>query len=208
MMKKKTVTGILLALSLFCTACSSAVADENSGIPTEEQIAAVKNELGDDLQELKFSVDGKIYQYPVRMQEMQDNGWYIDQEAAKDLKTLPGNVITTAFSLRKNKDGDYPITSCSVQAENVSSSEIEISQSTLGHITFHLEKGATVILPQGITWDSTFDDVCAAYHPADDCIIDSDGMQMIQFSNADYSGRMTIEFNSDTHKIKSIEFWR
>ncbi|MBO4980924.1 MAG: hypothetical protein J6C84_03390 [Lachnospiraceae bacterium] len=148
-MKKTLLAVITLTAALLCTGCAGsagAVADENSGIPTAEQIAAVKDALGENMNDLKFSVDGKVYQYPMIMQDMQDNGWYIDNSIANKLKTLEANTRTATFVLRKNREKDYGITACYVVAENTGISEKEISETNLSELSFYREKGATIIL--------------------------------------------------------------
>ena len=183
------------------------MANESDGLATDEQIAAVKGELGDDMNELKFSIDGVVYQYPMTMQTMLDADWYLDSSVKKELQTLEGNTRTTGFVLRKDRSGEYGITECSVVASNDSSYEKEIGETNLYNLNFRREKGAVLVLPQGLKWDSTFEEVCEAYKPSADYIIDQDGVLTITFTNSSYDGHLVMWFDTQTRELSELKFY-
>ena len=66
----------------------------------------------------------------------------------------------------------------------------------------------TLILPQGITWDSTFEDVLDAYQPAEDHYTDLDNYLEIIISNLDNNTHMQMTFDLETRKLSHIKFYR
>lgn len=208
-MKKKILTCIVLMTTILATGCGMTAggANESDGLATEEQIAAVKDALGDNMNELKFSVDGVVFQYPMTMQEMLDADWYLDSSVKNELKTLEENTRTSGFVLRKNRSGEYGITECSVVAGNESSFEKEIGETDLYNLTFRREKGMVLILPQGLTWDSTYEDVCEAYQPGADYRTDQDGILTITFTNASYDGHLVMRFDAQTRELSELKFY-
>lgn len=207
-MKHRIFMAVVLLAAFFVAGCGLSAANDNNGLPTEEQLAAAKGELGNDMSELKFSVDGMIFQYPMIMQDMLDAGWYVDNSVKNELKTLEANTRTTNFVLRKNRDGEYGITECSVVASNSGVSEVEIGETKLYNLNFRREKGAVLILPQGLNWDSTFEEVCEAYQPSQEQIADMEGVLSIQFSNASGDGNLTMWFNAETRKLSELKFFQ
>lgn len=205
-MRQKIFTVILLTAALFTAGCGIEAANESTGLPTEEQLAAAKDALGDDISELNFSVDGVVFQYPMIMQDMLEADWYIDNSVKNELKTLEANTRTTNFVLRKNKNSEYGITECSVTACNTGSSEKEIKDTELSSLSFSRDKRAVLILPQGLTWDSTFEEVCDAYQPEDDYVIDRDGILTITITNASYDGHLYMYFDPESRELSKVEF--
>ncbi len=209
-MKQKILSAVVFMAVFLVTGCGrnmTGMANESDGLATDEQIAAVKGELGDDMNELKFSIDGVVYQYPMTMQTMLDADWYLDSSVKKELQTLEGNTRTTGFVLRKDRSGEYGITECSVVASNDSSYEKEIGETNLYNLNFRREKGAVLVLPQGLKWDSTFEEVCEAYKPSADYIIDQDGVLTITFTNSSYDGHLVMWFDTQTRELSELKFY-
>lgn len=209
-MKQKILSAVVFMTVFLVTGCGrnmTGMANESDGLATDEQIAAVKEELGDDMNELKFSIDGVVYQYPMTMQTMLDADWYLDSSVKKELQTLEGNTRTTGFVLRKDRSGEYGITECSVVASNDSSYEKEIGETNLYNLNFRREKGAVLVLPRGLKWDSTFEEVCEAYKPSADYIIDQDGVLTITFTNSSYDGHLVMWFDTQTRELSELKFY-
>lgn len=209
-MKQKIFTAIVLMTVFLTTGCAMGAAggaNENGGLPTEEQVAAALGALGDNMDELKFSVDGVVFQYPMTVQEMLDADWYLDSSVKNELKTIEGNTRTTGFVLRKNRSSEYGLTECSVVASNSSSFEKEIGEADLYNLTFRREKGMVLILPQGLTWESTYEEVCDAYKPGADCKTDQDGILTITFTNTSYDGHLLMRFDAQTRQLSELKFY-
>lgn len=193
-------TGILL------TSCGiGASVPSNGGIPTEEQLSAAMDELGDNVSSLKFSADGVICQFPVSTNDMLGLGWYFDSDVKSELKNIPANtLVAPAVTMSKNAADGYAATSCAVQPANKGNSEITLEESMLYNITFSKSNGTTVILPKGITWNSTFDEVKEAYHPEE--AVDKNGIKYIRILGEDHNYSLMLNFNSTDNTIDTIEF--
>lgn len=193
------LVGILL------TACGGTDEVASDGIPTQEQLSAAVDVLGDNISSLSISVDGVIYQFPMNTNDMLDAGWYFDSNVKSELKTIPANtLVAPAVTMRKKAGDGYAATSCAVQPVNKSSSEITLEESVLYKVVFSKEKGTTIVLPAGITWESTFEEVKQAYHPED--AADMNGIKYIRITGEDYHYSMKINFNSTDNTIDSVEF--
>lgn len=192
-------------VGVLSASCGSAGMSSNGGIPTKEQLSAAVKALGDDISSLSFSVDGVICQFPMDTGDMMDAGWYFDSDVKSNLKSIPANtLVAPAVSMRKNAADGYAATSCSVQPVNKGTSEIALEQSVLYNVTFSKSNGTTVILPAGITWDSTFDEVKKAYNPEQ--AVDKDGIKYIWINGKDSHFSVQINFNNTDNTIDSIKF--
>lgn len=196
----------MAAAGILLSSCGiGASVPSNGGIPTEEQLSAATDELGDNVSSLKFSADGVICQFPVSTNDMLGLGWYFDNDVKSELKNIPANtLVAPAVPMRKNAADGYAATSCSVQPANKSSSEITLEESMLYNITFSKSNGTTVILPMGITWNSTFDEVKEAYHPEE--AVDKNGIKYIRILGEDHNYSLMLNFNSTDNTIDTIEF--
>lgn len=195
------------AMIALCVGCTPSVGDSTTGIPTSEQLSAVESELGNDIRDLKFSLDGKVYEYPVSVSDMTANGWYLDTESMGGITTIPANSVTSNYvALKKNKENGYPITYCNVKFENKSSAEIQVEDGEINEFIIRRDKGATLILPNNITWDSTFEEVVDAYGITDDENFDSTDLPRIIIQDKNSDTRLVIEFSSSTRKIKELKF--
>ncbi len=197
------VTSIMICGAAL-TSCAAG-ASSNGGIPTEEQLSAAAEELGDDIGSLKFSADGVIYQFPVDTKAMLDAGWYFDSDVKSELKSIPANtLVAPSVSMRKNAKNGYGITSCGVQPMNRSASEVSLEETVIYSLNFYKEKGTTLILPGGITWNSTFDEVkelCGSQSA-----VDMEGIKYVQVNGADRDFSVQINFDSTENTVKSVEF--
>ena len=172
---------VAITCILFASCGTGAGESVNGGIPTTEQLSAAADELGDDMKSLKFSVDGVVCQFPVDTKDMLDAGWYFD------------SVVEWIRP-----------TSCSVQPVNNGVSEVAIEDTLLYNVAFSKDKGTTVILPGGITWNSTFDEVKEAYKPEQ--AVDQNGIKYIIISGEDYHYSVQLNFNSADNTLERIEF--
>lgn len=196
---------VAITCILFASCGTGAGESVNGGIPTTEQLSAAADELGDDMKSLKFSVDGVVCQFPVDTKDMLDAGWYFDSDVKSDLKSIPSNtLVAPAVAMRKNKTDGYGATSCSVQPVNNGVSEADLEDTLLYNVAFSKDKGTTVILPGGITWNSTFDEVKEAYKPEQ--AVDQNGIKYIIINGEDYHYSVQLNFNSTDNTLERIEF--
>lgn len=203
-LKHLSLLACITAVAIAATACGSS-APSNGGIPTEEQLLAASDALSGDVSSLSFSVDGVIYQFPMYVSDMTDNGWAFDSSAKSDLKSIPANtLVAPAVAMRKKAADGYGATSCSVQPINKSSSEISLENARLYNLKFSKSDAPTLILPSGITWNSTFEEVKeACKHKT---AVDKDGIKYIQIKGDDSSYSVTIHFDGVENTITSVEY--
>lgn len=195
----------MIAAAATMTACGSGSAPSNGGIPTEEQLSTAADALSSDVSSLSFSVDGVIYQFPMYVSDMTDNGWAFDSSAKSELKTIPANtLVAPAVVMRKKAADGYGTTKCSVQPINKSSSEISLENARLYNLKFSKSDAPTLILPSGITWNSTFEEVKdACKHKT---AVDQNGVKYIQIKGDDSSYTVTIHFDVEENTITSVEY--
>lgn len=194
----------ILTLVVFATACSNS-APTNGGIPTEEQRSAAIEALDSDVSSLGFWVDGVTYQFPMYVSDLTDNGWAFDSSTKSELKTLPANtLVAPAVAMRKKANDGYGATACAVQPVNKSTSETTLEDARLYSLKFSKSDAPTLVLPSGITWDSTFAEVKdACKHKT---AVDQNGIKYIQVKGDDSSYTVTINFDAATDTITSIEY--
>lgn len=206
-MKKMKVMVLALAAGLLAMGCSAETETaSNGGIATAEQIEAATGELGTEITDLKFSINGTIYQYPFTVQTMLDDGWVLDESVASELETMPANTISTTFSMEKKGDSNYGKGLCYATVSNATAADIPLGQLEFDTLEISKEYGATLILPQGITWESTYDEVVAAYQPSEDVIVDEADMELLYFvlMNEENGKCIYLYFDTETKTLSKV----
>lgn len=193
----------IISCIILLTACGSGAAADG-GIPTEEQLSAAVEALGDNISSLSFSANGVIYQFPMYVSDMTDKGWSFDSSAKSELKSISANTLVEPVAMRKKAEDGYAAATCYVQLINKSSSEISLESARIYKLTFSKSNAVTLILPSGITWDSTFDEVKEACTP--ESTADQDGIKFIKIRGDDSAYSITINFDAEENTIKSIEY--
>lgn len=206
-MKKVKVLAFAMVVGLLAVGCSGGTETaSNGGIPTAEQLEASKAELGTEISDLKFSLNGTVYQFPFTVQSMLDDEWSIDKSVMDELETMPGYTESTLFAIQKKGDSNYGAAKCSVTVENETPSDVSLVQLDLKTLRISKEDGATLIFPQGITWDSTFEEV-AAYQSSDDLISDTADALVIVFANEENSKAVNLFFDQETRTLSTVQFY-
>ncbi len=143
---------------------SSNLAENSSGNESAPAKTATANtELSDDIYSQQVEIDGVVYTFPVEnIQPFLDNGWTTDKPL--DF-SLPAQTTTSGYSF-KNSDGHVIVLSfCNVT--DTTQEAMNCSVYSLSFSTYAAGKGASVILPKGITMGSSYDEIIAAYGAAD-----------------------------------------
>ena len=167
-MKKRKCTLVVLALAALCfivTGCSGMVdmaQSQPSYFASEEEIAAAKDILGDDLSAMKVSVDGVIYSYPMTVQFLLDEGWEFPAEALAELDPFPANTEYRNCEMSRTL-GEQEQTMDALVLLNESLEDIPVGEAMVTIYGIDRSQKHKMILPGGITWTSTIDDVKAAY---------------------------------------------
>ena len=205
-MKKLIWTLTLMSALLLAGCAGEPQGAGNNGIPDEAQFEAAAAELGEDAGTLKLSVNGKVYQFPMEMQTLLDDGWKVDGAVASQLKTIPGKTRTTTFAVNlKGADG-YNGTKLHVVVSNHIDMDLKLGEVKVYSMDVHKEDGGTVILPRGITWESTFDEVKTAYQPKQDYVIDMANSVSVTVTNPETYDKLVLEFDSETKVLKGLKY--
>lgn len=198
---------LILTIMLFLTGCAGTTQSMgNNGIPDETQLEAALAELGEDEESLMLSVNGKVYQFPMEMQTLLDDGWKLDSSVASQFKTIPGKTRTTTFLVNlKGADG-YNSTKLHVVVSNNINMELKLGEVKVYSMNIDKAEGSTIILPQGITWESTFDEVMAAYEPDGDHVVNKSDMVYIIVVNPDTYHQVRLDFDPETKVLIGLKY--
>ena len=122
-------------------------------------------EVGDKLEDLKFSFDGKVYQIPFAISELPSD-WKMNFELDEDEKNIAAGETSYSNGYRNDKYDN----SCSlyVSVSNDTDKEIPYEEGKVTSFSFNIaycdsDNYPELILPKGITWGSNEDDIKAAY---------------------------------------------
>lgn len=194
----KKIKLFLTALLIGTLVSGCGAASGNGGIPTAEQIETAKSEMGDHINSLEVSLNGQVYQFPMELQSMLDAGWEMNVKS----EPLPAFSVTTPIGLRKAKEN----ATCSFTVENVTASEKALESLTLKSLTIEKSGNATLILPQGLTWESTVEDVVVAYSLTEEDVLGDETFIYMFLSNPDGNGQVRIDFDAETRTIKKVAY--
>lgn len=197
----------VLGMTLAGCAQETANTNQNGGIPTQEQIDAAKNQLDTAIESLQFSVNGRIYQFPMKMQEMLDAGWTMEKSVQSQIETIDAYTTTTTITLEKKGDSEYDTSKCYISLSNDTGAEQPLGEVAVKKLIFDKSNRATLILPQGLTWNSTFEEAVEAYSPMEDHMIDEADMVCIIISNPENNRHMNLHFDVATRTLSEIELY-
>lgn len=172
---KKTVSVVLVVAVLVVgllfmrganSSNKSGEAKTSSYQATAEEISQVQGDLGESITSCKFYLDGKVYTAPLNVSEFISAGWKFDESATESVSSLEPGSRTNATNIKK-ENGDYS-ERISVSFYNNTDQKVALEEAPID--TFDLSKSGKVkvILPKGITWESTMEDATAAYGNAED----------------------------------------
>lgn len=168
-MKKRACIAIIVVIVVFgalfirraSNTSGSNEAKTSSYQATAEEISQIQGELGDSITSCKFYLDGKVYTAPLNVSEFISEGWKFDETATENVSSLQPGARTNATFMKK-ENGDYS-ERLSISFYNNTEQEVALEEAPVD--TFDLSKSGKmkVILPKGITWESTIEDAIAAY---------------------------------------------
>lgn len=193
-MKKLVLMGMCAVLCFQMTACSGAAAKETQ--KKEEAMAL----LGDDLKSGELVIDGKKYSFPDGVSEWTGDGWHISNRYDNtDTFELEYNVETNVFEMFNDEKSSEYVSMCAI---NLGMEPKKIEESTVSYLEVDLSNAKDalyVVLPGGITCDSTKEDVKNAYGEPDE--EDDDYFQYL-YTNADgLDIAIQIDFVENVHRV-------
>lgn len=199
-MKKLLITFCLgLCIAVNICGCSKEVKPL-----TSDDITAYSSQMSNDPLSGDITLNGVKYSLPVNVKSFDDNGWKFNNFDSKN-SDLENNYYSDSIILddgKKNKN-----TAITSTIYNTSGSTVKIKDAMVGAIRISKTSDYknTVVLPNGITLESTYDDVIAAYGAPKVDYFDQNGK--IYYSESDigkYGKALTIGFDTNTKVIKEI----
>lgn len=199
-MKKLLIT---LCLSL-CTAVNIFGCSKEIKPLTPDDIAAYTSQMSSNPLSGDITINGVKYSLPATVQTFDDNGWKFNNFDAKN-SDLENNYYSDSIILDDGKKDRSTYLTTTIY--NTSGSTVKIKEAMVGaiHISKTSDYKNTVVLPNSITLDSTYDDVIAAYGTPKVDYFNQNGK--IYYSETDigkYGKALTIGFDTNTKVIKEI----
>lgn len=163
-MKKILSIICLLLTTTFLVGCgnTSKPKETNDEKSVEETGKVEKDDSSspksDDLYSFEITLNGQAYTLPADYSEFEKNGWSFD--SIKSDKKVAPNQYTLGEVMKNGKAQVYG------KLVNTGKDELPLKQCKIGGIkldSFDSKYGATLVLPKGISFDSTKDDVINAY---------------------------------------------
>lgn len=200
-MRKKICVALLigsLTLSILFTGCGNGSATETASNPsywaTSEEVSEIQGDLGDSITSCKFYLDGKIYQAPLNVSELLSEGWAFDEEAVKNVSSLQAGVRTNATYI--NKETESHTEKIGITLYNNTEQEVALEEAPVGSLDLYESSKIKIILPKGLTWESTLEDVTAAYGEADESS-SIDGRSFLTYSVENDNETISISLQFD-----------
>ena len=183
----------------------AATAEEAAGEETasgeaasgEAAAYAGPSELSDDIYSFTLSLNGVVYELPAPYSMFRENGWIAE---GLDGMTLEPNQKTFQTKLKNGRNEIY------AAFVNTESAVKPFEQCDVGLVSldsYFAEKGAALVFPKGITLDSTFDEIIAAYGLATESY-ESEYAKTLTYSNGSYAS-IKISFDLETDIADELE---
>lgn len=157
-MKKLALLGLCAILCLQVTACGGPGAAQKQ---KEEAMALLSS---DKLESGEFVMDGTKYQFPDDVSKWLEGGWHISNRYDNtDTFELEYNVESSEFEVFNDEKTSEYVSMCVI---NLGMEPIKIDEALVSYLDVDLSKAKDamyVVLPGGITCDSTREDVKNAY---------------------------------------------
>ena len=156
-----------------------------------EEVEAAVQQMGNGILDGGFYLDGKIYELPVMVSDLLDGGWVLDEDFTKQYAEFPANTVTNYMNIDNANDNQklLSITLLNPYEEKVALEEVYIERLSISLLTAN-----KIILPQGITWKSTLEEVEAAYGEPTKKSTDDTGAS-IEYNNETWT--VTLFFDTD-----------
>ncbi|MCM1039039.1 MAG: hypothetical protein NC314_11630 [Roseburia sp.] len=188
-MKKIVTLCLIAAMSLQLMACAignkDAWIEENTG------------KVGSTLDCGQFVVNGEVYSFPGEIADWLSSGWHISNNYEnKDTFKLESNVDSNEFELFNDEVSSQYV---SMLAINLNEEPSKIADCSIEQVEINVSTdndSVKLVLPGGITYKSTREDVIAAYGEP---VLEEDGGHLYyQYTSADdWDVNVEIDIRSD-----------
>ena len=168
--------------------------NESPTYPTEEEIKEAVGKLGEGIMDGGFYLDGKVYQLPITVADMAESGWLIEETLNMKYEKFPANTVTNSMNVKRSNDKlkAIGVTLLNPYEEKLALDDVLVKQLVMGTLTAN-----KVVLPQGITWTSTLEEVKAAYgepskESGSSIMYEDDMWEITIWFDTDNSGKYTM----------------
>ena len=196
-MKKLVLMGLCAVMCLQMTACGALGGAGKEAQKKEEAMALLGS---DDLKSGEFVIDGRKYSFPDGVSEWTENGWHISNRYDNtDTFELEYNVETNVFEMYNDEKSSEYVSMCAI---NLGTEPTKIVESTVSYLEIKLSNAKDamyVVLPGGITCESTKEDVKNAYGEPDE--EDDDYFQYTYTNADDLDILIEIDCVENVHKV-------
>ena len=121
-----------------------------------EPVASAPLEMSDDLFDYVVEIEGSIYKFPCKYEDLTSQGWTISSTGYSNTSLVPGGGYE---SFHMSNNGKKIL----VSAYNMSGNAVQIQDCMIGGFEYDAYSGLDVKLAKGITVHSTPDEIVAAY---------------------------------------------
>lgn len=143
---------------------------------SEEEVEVAVKQMGNGILDGGFYLDGKVYQLPVTVSDLMDGGWIFEESLKKQFGEFPAHAVTNSTNIGNANDNQKLISITLINPFEEKKDLEDVYIQTLSISKFTANK---VILPQGITWKSTIEEVEAAYGEPSDKSTDALGASIV-----------------------------
>ena len=165
--KRFAMTMCVLVLGIVLSVCVSKVSGESV---SSESVSGETEDGGADLggtkwQDMIFSMDGEVYQLPFAYSGIKDTWTFnlSDYGYDKGYVLNPGDKVVGTIQLKNNQ---YSKVRCTVGFMNTGEEVKDILDTDIWSFSMDISSAGQypeVMLPEGITWGSSEDDIIKAY---------------------------------------------
>lgn len=160
---KSVLTAVILGASLLLAGCNGlGGANSAAYIANEEEIEAAMDEMSDDLGSLEMSMDGKIYSLPFTAGELMEEGWTFPEDILKKIDPFPALTEWNKCEMVKT-DGEVEKDLTGITLINQAEEDVDPADAYLTSFSLDRYDQVKLILPKGITWASSIEEVKDAY---------------------------------------------
>lgn len=165
---------------------------------------APSEELSDDIRSGNIQLDGVVYTFPVESyQTFLDNGW--TSEKPFDY-SIPSATMSQNHTMKNAAGNMFQISIANATGETKNVEDCPVTDLFISNSSIRFGNGLDVVLPGGITIDSTYDEVIAAYGQPDDKSEGSNYLNIKYQTKSTKYNYVQIDFDKENETVGKIDY--